>query len=317
VKIAVLRGPRRFEIVEEPSPVPGEGEVLVEVGACGICASDLPAWAGDGVVDAAATFPRYLGHEVAGTVEAVGPGVGWPARDDRVAVWVTEHGFAEQVVVPADRCAAAGEVPLDLALGEPLGCAVNAVELASPRPGDDVAIVGAGFMGNLVQLIVDSRGARQLIVADMRADALERAKRLGATRTVDVRVESLADVVADLTTDGADLTFEATGTQAGLDAVGPATRMSGTIAIVGFHQGEPRTIPLGTWNWMAYRIANAHFREPTTIVEGMRRGMRLLTSGRLSLDGLVTDRFPLERIDEGFRMATERPDGFVKATVIP
>jgi threonine dehydrogenase-like Zn-dependent dehydrogenase len=92
--------------------------------------------------------------------------------------------------------------------------------------------------------------------------------------------------------------------------------MSGTIAIVGYHQGANREIPLGYWNWMAFRIANAHFREVTTIMRGMRIGMRLLTSGRISLDDLVTHRFPLTEIDRAFETAVAKPEGFVKATVI-
>ncbi|HWC32846.1 MAG TPA: L-iditol 2-dehydrogenase, partial [Actinomycetota bacterium] len=81
--------------------------------------------------------------------------------------------------------------------------------------------------------------------------------------------------------------------------------------------GPPRTLRLGDWNWMAYRIVNAHFREVATIMRGMRIGMRLLASGRLSMDGLVTHRFSLEAIDEAFRTAIDKPPGFVKATVEP
>ncbi|HYG72895.1 MAG TPA: L-iditol 2-dehydrogenase, partial [Actinomycetota bacterium] len=107
------------------------------------------------------------------------------------------------------------------------------------------------------------------------------------------------------------------GVEAGLVAAGQATRMSGTIVIGGYHQGEPRRIPLAEWNWMAFRIANGHFREVATILRGMERGTRLLTSGRISLEGMVTHRFPLDRIDEAFATAVDRPDGFVKATVNP
>jgi len=113
------------------------------------------------------------------------------------------------------------------------------------------------------------------------------------------------------------VTFEVTGVQPALDQVGLVTRMSGTVVITGYHQGAPRTVPLGEWNWMAYRVANAHFRDVATILGGMRKGMRLLTSGRISLDGLVTHRFRLDDIGEAFRTAIAKPDGFVKATVIP
>jgi len=304
VRLAVLNAPRRLEVVDEPVPEPLPGEVLLRVASCGVCASELDMWEGRAAVD----YPRFPGHEVSGTVERLGAGVRHLAPGDPVAAWVTERGFAEYVTVRAEYCFPAGSVPLDVALAEPLACAVNAVELAAPALGDDVVIVGAGFMGNLVQKLVQLKGPRDVVVADTRPDALERARALGASRTADVRTESLAGL-------DADVTFEVTGVQAGLVAAGDATRMSGKLAIVGFHQGEPRAIPLGMWNWMALQIVNAHFRDVATIMRGMRTGMRLLTSGRLQLDDLVTHRFALADVNEAFAVAVEKPTGFVKATV--
>lgn len=98
--------------------------------------------------------------------------------------------------------------------------------------------------------------------------------------------------------------------------LGDVTRMSGKVVIVGFHQGGMRELPLAYWNWMAFQIHNAHFREINTIMRGMRIGMRLLTSGRLSLEDLVTHRFQLEEINQAFATACEKPEGFVKATVV-
>ena len=127
---------------------------------------------------------------------------------------MTTRGFGEYVAVRAEYCRPAGDVRLDNALAEPLACAANAVEKADVRLGDDVVIVGAGFMGDLVHQLVALRGARQIIVADTRADALVRASGLGASRTVDVTAESLPDVVGELTGGkGADVTFECTGSQ--------------------------------------------------------------------------------------------------------
>ncbi|RLP86405.1 zinc-binding dehydrogenase [Micromonospora sp. CV4] len=313
MRIAVLTGPERFEIAEVPPPEIRPDEVLVRVRACGVCTSELAAWSGDQTAD----YPRHLGHEVSGTVAAVGAEVQSFAVGDPVGVWVTSHGFAEYVAAKAAHCRPAGEVPLDEALAEPLACAVNAVEEADVRLGDDVVLIGAGFMGNLVQKLVRLRGVRHLIVADTRPDALERATALGATRVVDVRTESLADVVGQLTGGrGADVTFECTGGQAALDAVGDVTRMSGTIVLVGFHQGAPRAINLGHWNWMAFGIINAHYRDIDTIMRGVTVGMRLLASGVLSLRDLVTHRFPPDDIGAAFRAARDKPAGFVKATVV-
>jgi threonine dehydrogenase-like Zn-dependent dehydrogenase len=312
MRIAALTARSTFEIEDVPLPVLAPDEVLVKVGVCGVCASELEPWDGDAPAD----FPLYLGHEVSGTVVDVGTDAQGVAVGDAVGVWVTTRGFAEYVAVKAEYCRAAGDVALDLALAEPLACAVNAVDLADVRLGDDVVLIGAGFMGNLVQELVALRGPRQVIVADTRSDARDKAAELGASRVVDVRAESLEDVVADLTGGrGADVTFECTGTQAGLDGVGQVTRMSGKVVFVGYHQGQDRSIPLGYWNWMAFQIVNGHFREVSTIMRGMTIGMRLLSSGLVSLDSLVTHRYRLEQIDEAFRAARDKPPGFVKAVV--
>ena len=314
MKQAILEAPRRFSFDDVPMSEPGTGEVLVRVAACGVCTSELDVWEGKA---GGVNLPRAIGHEASGVVDRVGPGVAGLREGDRVAVWATRGGFGEYVVVRAEHCFPAGDVPLDLALGEPLACAVNAVELAAPALADDVVIIGAGFMGNLVQQLVHLRGPRRVIVADTRPDALERAKRLSADHVVDVTREPLKDAVHELTESrGADVTFEVTGAQAALTAAGEVTRMSGTVAIVGYHQGGDRSLPLAYWNWMAFRIANAHFREEATILRGMRIGMRLLTAGRLSLADVVTHRFPLDQIDRAFQTAHEKPTGFAKATVI-
>jgi 2-desacetyl-2-hydroxyethyl bacteriochlorophyllide A dehydrogenase len=312
VRLAVLNAPQQIDVVDEPVREPAADEVLLRVASCGVCASELDMWRGTADID----YPRFPGHEVSGTVERVGSQVETLAVGDPVAAWVTERGFAEYVPVKADYCFPAGSVPLDLALAEPLACALNAVELAAPALGDDVVVIGAGFMGNLVQELAQLKGPRHVIVADTRPDALERAARLGATHTVNVLSESVVDVVREATGGaGADVSFEVTGAQAALLTLGDVTRMSGKVAIVGYHQGGVRELPLAAWNWMAFEIVNAHFRDLDTIMGGMRAGMRLLTSGRLSLDDLVTHRFALDDVNDAFATAVAKPEGFVKATV--
>jgi 2-desacetyl-2-hydroxyethyl bacteriochlorophyllide A dehydrogenase len=313
MRLAVLRGPGQFAVVDAPVPEIRPDEVLVRVTACGVCASEQDAWLGS----AAADYPLHPGHEVSGRIAAVGAKVESLAVGDPVGVWVTTHGYADYVAVREDYCRPAGDVPLDCALAEPLACAANAVERADVRLGDDVVLIGAGFMGNLVQQLVGLRGARHVIVADTRPDALARAVTLGATRVVDVRSESLVDAVAEVTDGrGADVSFECTGTQGALSNLGDVTRMSGKVVLVGFHQGAPREIPLSQWNWMAFEIVNAHFRDVAVIMRGMTIGMRLLASGALSLESLVTHRFPVEDINAAFASVRDKPAGFVKATVL-
>jgi threonine dehydrogenase-like Zn-dependent dehydrogenase len=93
--------------------------------------------------------------------------------------------------------------------------------------------------------------------------------------------------------------------------------MSGKLCIVGYHQGEPRSVDLARWNWMAFQILNAHFRSIDTIMTGMRAGMRLLDAGAFDVAPLVSNIYPLAAITDAFETAAAKPPGFVKAVVEP
>jgi L-iditol 2-dehydrogenase len=312
MRTAVLAAPGRIEFQERPRVALRAHEVRVRVRACGVCASELPLWTGLERDE----LPAEIGHEIAGVVEEAGADATL-APGDHVVVWTAGGGgFADELVAEQRSCVKVAPGLPFAAVAEPLSCVVNAVELASPALGDDVVIVGAGFMGLLTLLVSRLKGPRSVVVADVRPDALARAAQLGATRVVDTRTESLGDAVAEVTGGRrADLSYEVTGVQAGLDLVAEVTRMSGTLAIVGYHQGAPRTVPLGRWNWMAFRIVNGHFREHRTIMAGMRAGMRLLEGGALDPAPLVTHRYALDAVGDAFATAASKPDGFVKALV--
>ena len=123
MKLAALRAPRKFEVMDVPIPEIAPDEVLLRVAACGVCTSELDQWEGKAGIN----YPHYPGHEVSGIVEKVGSNVQSFQPGDKVGAWVTSRGFAEYVAVKAEYCFPAGDVPLDLALAEPLACAVNAV----------------------------------------------------------------------------------------------------------------------------------------------------------------------------------------------
>lgn len=311
---AELVEPRRLELVERTLPQLRATDVLVEVSGCGICTSDIDFWMGR----SNRAMPAALGHEPAGVVVDIGADVTRVEPGDRVACWVEEGGFAGALVTDEKYCLPVGATCAEPALAEPLACVVNAVELVAPALADDVVIVGAGFMGNLLQLVLRLRGARTVTVGDVRLDALERARGLGATAVVDTSADDLAARVAELTEGrGADIGFEVTGLNVGLELAAGATRMSGKVCIVGYHQGGKRELDLGRWNWMAYDIVNAHFREQATILGGMRTGLRLMEAGLLDAQSLITHKFPLERISEAFETAAAKDVGFVKALIRP
>jgi len=311
---AVLVDARRIDVVEQPLPALGASDVLVQVAECGICTSDVGVWLGK----TDQPLPLALGHEAAGVVLDVGKGVTKVTPGSPVACWVEGGGFSEAVLTQERFCLPVDGAGPHPAVAEPLSCVVNAVGLAAPQLGDDVVIVGAGFMGNLLQLAVQLRGPRTVTVVDIRREALDRAASLGATHTVDGSAENLGETIAGITGGrGADVTFEVTGTNEGLGLAETATRMSGKLAIVGYHQGGTRAIRLGHWNWMAFDIVNAHFRESATILAGMRTGLRLMSAGKLDVTPLLTHFYPLEAIDEAFQAAATKPTGFVKAVIRP
>jgi L-iditol 2-dehydrogenase len=310
---AVMTAPYTIEWRELELPAPGADEVLVRVEQCGVCASELSLWTGKEPDQ----LPAQIGHEVAGVVEEVGSGVTSVAAGESVVVWAPEcGGFAERILTPERWCVRVAPGLAFPAVAEPLACVVGAVELAAPALGDDVVIVGAGFMGNLLQLASALKGPRSVTVADMRPDALARAAELGATRVVDTRSESVAEAVLEVTDGrGADVAYEAIGVQAGLDMIGESTRMGGKLCVVGYHLGGPRAIPLGRWNYMAFQIVNAHFRDPATIVGHMRAGMRLVETGALDVAPLKSDVLALDDVAEAFACAAEKPESFVKSVV--
>ncbi|MFF4756702.1 zinc-binding dehydrogenase [Streptomyces sp. NPDC002514] len=311
----VLTGPGRVEARRRRLEPVRTGQALIRVTQCGLCASEADQWMGR-----SGRYPVEIGHEVAGVVEEIAPDQeGGPLNaGDHVVSWVPGGGFTEFMVIETSQAIPVRPGIAFPAVAEPLSCCVNAVELAAPRVGADVVILGTGFMSLLIQRLSVLKGARSVIVAGRRPDALARSSHWGATRVVDLRTESLADAVAaDTEAAGADVTYEVTGAQETLTIAGQVTRTSGTVVIAGYHQGEPRTIDLGHWNERAFRIVNAHFRDLPTILGGMRTAIALVESGQLDPSGLLTHRYPLHEVRAAFRDAVGKPDGFVKAAIEP
>ncbi|MFN2485904.1 MAG: zinc-binding dehydrogenase [Acidimicrobiia bacterium] len=312
MKAVELVGERRLQSVERPVPRPGAGQVLITVEQCGLCTGEVDLWLGKDPE----TFPVPIGHEIGGVIEEVGPEVSGMKPGDRVSAWIEGGGFATHVIARGEHCVRVAPTVSYPAVAEPLSCVVNAVELAAPALADNVVIVGAGYMGILLQLVVSLKGARSITVVDTRADALDRAKALGATGVVQVPENSAQDFVRDLTGgSGADVTFEVTGVNAGLDLAGDLTRMEGKLVIVGYHQGERRSIDLAHWNWMAFEILNAHFRSLEKIMTGMKKGIALVNSGLIDPEPLVTNWFTLDQLDDAFALGAAKPVGYLKSVV--
>lgn len=314
MRAAILKEPGRFEIESRPAPEPGPGQVRIRAHVCGICTGELDQYAGH---VSGLDYPRFIGHEVSGVVDALGPNVDGVREGDRVTVYAEGEGYAEQVVVPAKWVVPLKpDTPFEHALGEPVACSVNGVRKADPELGASVCIVGCGFMGLVMLQVFKARGAGCVIAVDRRASVLELAARLGADETLDSDRTDVEEAVRELTDgDGVDIGVEAAGVQPTLDLTARLVRMEGKLVVFGFHLGGTREVDWAHWNWMAFDIINGHSRNPDTYVEGMRIGMGLLEAGKLRMDSLVTHEFDLDDINKGFECAVQKEDGFVKGII--
>jgi threonine dehydrogenase-like Zn-dependent dehydrogenase len=106
--------------------------------------------------------------------------------------------------------------------------------------------------------------------------------------------------------------IECAGTQSALDTASRLVATGGVLVVAGFHQDGPRTVDLQSWNWRGIDVVNAHERESSVVVDGMREA----AGGIFDVDRLVTHRLPLARLGDAFELARTRPPGFVKAVVL-
>lgn len=278
MRAAVLHDVGDLRIDERPVPTPGPGEVLIRVAVCGVCGSDATEF-GRGLV--LAQPPVTLGHEFAGTVEALGDGVDGlqvgstvicgagvscgeckPCRQGRTNLcrsYTTlgfhhDGGLAGYVVAPAAIVLDASDSGLamdTLGLAQPMAIAVHAVRRSGLRDGQDAVIIGVGGIGAFITVAAAATGARVLVV-DLNDDRLELATRLGASATLRAGTTMLADRLDELGMDP-DVFFEVSGSAPGLASVLETAKPGATIVPVGIQRGEP-ALPLGRWTLNEYTI---------------------------------------------------------------
>ena len=261
-------------------------------------------------------YPVLMGHEPSGEIVAVGKNVNH-LKPGMHAVALGGHSFAEYGVYRAASVHPIHDsTPYVHAVGEAIACAFNATERTRVQTADRVVLIGCGFMG-LMQLQMMKLAQPEVLVAiDVRDDALAAASRLGADVVINSAREDVIQAVRDAVgPKGATVVVEAVGKQAGLDLASRLVGWNGRIAIVGYHQGEPRAVDVGLWNVKGIDVINAHERYAERYFHGMVGGITLLEEGRLDMASLVTHVYPLEQIDQAFHDAASKPVGFIKAVV--
>ena len=316
-RAATLIGPKEYEVSDVPLPECKPHEVLVKIEGCGICGSSLPVWEGRPWFE----YPRAPGspgHEGWGHVASLGSEVIGLSSGQRVA-FLSDNAFADFEAVAAERL-----VPLPRELdgipfpGEAIGCAMNIFERADIRAGQNVAIIGAGFLGLLLVELAQSAGAT-VFALSRRSYARELALSCGASEAFDTEDwwGNAHEIVRRTADRGCERVIEVTGLQFALDTATELISEYGKLIIAGFHQDGLRQVNMQKWNWRGIDVINAHERNPQRYVEGMRRGVSATVEGRIHPARLLTHSYSLEHLSEGFQAMVDRPDGFIKGWVHP
>lgn len=313
---AIVTGPCQLYIARQDSPVPGPDEVRVRLEGCGVCASNLVPWSGPDWMRFP-TRPGELGHEGWGRVDAVGTGVNPALIGQRVAT-LSHASYAHYDIARISEI-----VPLPEALdsqpfpGEPLGCAMNIFRRSNIRAGEDVAIVGTGFLGLLLVQLAAAEGAR-VIAISRRDHMLALAKSFGAHQTIIMEDhQGVIDTVHQLTEGRfCSCVIEMAGKQWPLDLAAELVSERGRLVIAGYHQDGPRQINMQLWNWRGLDVINAHERDPAIYLKGVREAIDAVLEGRMNPLPLYTHLYPLRALDQALNDAMEKPPGFVKALIL-
>jgi (R,R)-butanediol dehydrogenase / meso-butanediol dehydrogenase / diacetyl reductase len=327
VRAAVLTAsPPTLEVVERPDPVPARGEVVVRVTGCGICGSDLH------VASMMGRPGTILGHEIAGTVAALGDGVdGWPLGR-AVAVrpftgcgacrWCqagrADHcpsfefigferpgGFAELVACDSRELF---ELPAsvagpDQALVEPLAVARRAMRRTGDVRGGTVTVLGAGPIGLGVVAWARRLGAAHVVVSDPSAERRALAAALGADHTVDPLRDDVGASVRERTGDAADAVIECSGHPGLINEALQLAAVDGRVTVVGMCMKPDTLLPwFGLSKELDVRFVIYHGREDFTDT------LDELSAGTLPVAGLVSEVISLEALPARFAQLGHHPD---------
>jgi (R,R)-butanediol dehydrogenase/meso-butanediol dehydrogenase/diacetyl reductase len=351
MKASLYYGKRDLRVEEIPEPEVRPGTVKIKVEWTGICGTDLHEYE-DGPTFCPApghphpltgeTVPVVLGHEMAGVVVEVGEGVTHVAPGDRVAVepYITcgecEYcvngpynlcvkigyyglsgwggGFAQFVVVEGKRVFGLGEISTEVgALVEPLSVAHHAIRRSGAKPGDTVAVFGAGPIGLFIISILKALGIEDVYSVELSSVRKEKARAAGVTRVLDPSVDDVVSILKEATGGyGVNVAFEAVGASPALQSALDATRSGGTVVNVSIWSKKAEIDMFGLVMREISLIGTSAYKDDHADV------IKLLQSGKLKVEQFITGRIAVEDVGElGIRQLIENKDENVKIIVHP
>ncbi len=329
MKAAVYHGEGDVRIEDLPVPEPAAGELLLRVHSCGLCGTDVSKY-----VHRLVEPPAILGHEIAGVVERVGEGVERFKPGDRAIVphhipcfvcrycrhenysmcrsWkptrIEPGGFCEYVNVAAESVKSGMRlIPADLdfdvaAMAESVACCLRAYRRTPLQPGDLMAVLGCGPVGLTHVMLGEILGAGGIIALDIEPCRLEAARRLGADAALDASDDDLGDSLHQMTGGGVDLAMVCVGRAEAIYSAIDIVRDGGVVnCFAECPPGSELTIDPNILYRREVVMAGSYSSSPIEIA----MALRLLDSGRLPMDELITHRLPLEETPRAFELAVE------------
>jgi len=335
MKAAVLKHPEELSVEETAIPVPGDNEILLNIKACAICGTDVKVFHhGHKHI----VFPRITGHEVSGTISAVGKNIKEYSNGDRVAIapaipcgrcyycrkgyqsmcdnlkaigYHYDGGFAEYMLVPEDavRNGCVNRIPGNVSfeeasIAEPLACVINGQSLSRVETGDTVLILGAGPIGCFHAEFAATTGAGKVILADISPERIKMAEFTGSS-LVDMSKNDIRKVVAEMTGGRmADRVIVAVGASQPQEQALELVAKRGSINYFG---GLPKEKPFINFNsnllhYGEFFVTGTHGSNPMH----NRIALDLISSGRINARRYITHTYSLENIKEGLRKAENK-----------
>jgi 2-desacetyl-2-hydroxyethyl bacteriochlorophyllide A dehydrogenase len=319
MRAAFFEGNRTLRVGDCAEVAPAAGQVQIKVEFCGICGTDLHLF--HGAMAHRLTLPHVMGHEMSGTLSAVGDNVPNWKIGDRVTVRPLDpcgacpacrmgHGhichnlkfigidtpgaLQGMWTVPAHTL---HRLPDSLsmrqgAMVEPIAVACHDVRMSELQAGEFAVVIGGGPIGILIALVAQARGAR-VLQAEVNPFRLQLARDLGIDAVNPLETDLLALVNQHTGGAGADVVFEVSGSAAGCEMMTKLPRTRGRIVVVAIY-AEPQKVDLFRFFWRELKLAGARVYEP----EDFDGAIQLAASGKLPLDRLITDVLPLNRLEE-------------------
>jgi L-iditol 2-dehydrogenase len=342
MKALLLSKYRQLEMAEVPTPAAGAGEVLIRVGACGICGSDVHGYDGS---SGRRIPPIVMGHEAAGRIAAVGAGVTGLAQGDRVTfdstiycgacgyckrgeVNLCDHrqvlgvscgdysragAFAEFVAVPARVVYKLPESIsfAEAAMLEAVAVAIHAVSLVKVTEESTALVVGAGTIGVLILQALRAAGCKRVFVSDVDATRLKLAKELGAADVLSAERDTVAQILRRTGGVGVDVAMEAVGRNETVNAAIASVRKGGTVVLVGNISPET-TLPL-------QKVVTRQIRLQGSCASAGEypQAIELMARGAIRVKPLITAIAPLAEGPQWFERLYAHEPNLLKVVLTP